>query len=305
MINCPSFYNYNNGSVNNALNGVAVSNSMLSRFFQRHLLQRAFGVYKWELPEHWSKEYFLYCLYCNGFVAVVNTDAFGIIPQACTLHGFDVFHRPTNAVITNPLLRGINRPRIGKECQLIHLEPDYGGIMDTVTFYADMMALSAQTAGVNIINSRLSYVFTAGNKAAADSFKTMYDEIASGKPATFIDKALLKPDGSRAWETFEQNVGQNYIAGQIIDDLRKWEHGFDTAIGINNANTQKKERMNVLEVTSNNEETKTVASLWLEVLQDCVKRVNDMFGLEISVDWRHHEKEVDENGLNVERNGGN
>lgn len=305
MYNMPFYYNYNNGSVNNALEGVCVSGSPLSRFFQRHLLQRAISVFKWKLPEHWSAEYFLYSLYSFGYVVVVNTDAYGVIPQACGLHGYDVMYRPTNAIIANPLLSGIKNPRIGVECSVINLQPDFGSVMDLVTFYADMMALSAQTAGVNIMNSRLSYVFTAGNKAAADSFKVMYDQIASGKPAVFADKTLMRPDGSPSWEAFQQNVGQNYIAGQIIDDLRKWEQRFDTAIGISNSNTEKKERLIVDEVNSNNEETKTVASLWLEQLQKGVEKTNKMFNLNISVDWRNAEKEVYNHGLNSGNDGGN
>lgn len=304
MLSCPHYFNYNNGSMNNAMNGVNVSHTQLSMFFQRHLLQRAISVFKWELPEHWSKEYFLYCLYTFGFVAVVNTDKYGIIPQGCGLHGFDVMYRPTNALIANPLLSGIKSPRIGVECSLIALQPDYGGVMDTVTFYADMMALTAQTAGVNIMNSKLSYVFTAGNRAGAESFKKIYDEIASGKPAVFIDGQLSKPDGSKAWEKFEQNVGQNYIADKLIDDLRKWEQRFDTAIGISNSNTQKKERLIVDEVNSNNEETKSEASLWLENLKNGVKQTNKMFNLSLSVDWRDAGKEVDANGLDTQRGNG-
>ena len=304
MINCPHYYNYNNGSMNNAMNGVNISHTQLSMFFQRHLLQRAISVFKWDLPEHWSKEYFLYSLYSFGYVAVVNTDKYGIIPQACGLHGYDVFYRPTNALIANPLLSGIKSPRIGVECSIIALQPDYGGVMDIVTFYADMMALTAQTAGVNIINSKLSYVFTAGNKAGAESFKKLYDEIASGKPAVFIDSQLSKADGGKAWETFEQNVGQNYIAGQLIDDLRKWEQRIDTAIGISNSNTQKKERLIVDEVNSNNEETKSQASFWLEELQSGVDRVNKMFGLSLAVNWRNAGKEVENNGADAQRNNG-
>ena len=167
---CPSFQNYANGK--DAPN-VCVTNTALSRFFQRHLLQKAMSVFKFDLPEHWSKDYFLYTLYCWGFLAVVNTNAFGVIPQGCGLQGYDVFYRPTNAVISNPLLKGILTPRIGKQCTVIKLQPDYGGIMDLVTFYADMMALSAQTAGVNLINSKMSYVFAAKNKAAAQSFKRL------------------------------------------------------------------------------------------------------------------------------------
>jgi hypothetical protein len=99
------------------------------------------SVFEWQIPPTWSKDYFLYVLYCWGFMAIINTDKFGVIPQACGLQGYDVFYRPTHAVIVNPLLTGMKTPRIDKQCVLMRLQPDYGGIMDMVTYYSDMMAL--------------------------------------------------------------------------------------------------------------------------------------------------------------------
>ena len=44
--------------------------------------------------------------------------------------------------------------------------------------------------------------------------------------------------------------------------------------------------MNVDEVNANNVETEAWAANVLELLQDGCKKVNDMFGVGISVDWR-------------------
>lgn len=271
------------------------ADSKLSRFFRRYLLQKAISRFEWSIPKNWDKDYFLYCLYCWGFVAVINTNKYGVIPQGCSLAGYNVFYRPTNAIITNPLLGGIREPIIGEQCTLIKLQPDYGGIMDMVSYYADMMALSAQTAQTNILNSKLSYVFTAGNKAAAESLKKLYDEIASGLPAVVQDKNLLLEDGRPAWQSFTQNLRENYIAGDLLEDMRKWELDFDTKIGINNANTDKKERLIVDEVNANNEEVKSMAALWLENLQKSLEDTRAMFGIPesvLSVKWRTMPEEV-------------
>lgn len=286
-IGIPAAYDYINAQ--NAIvtpSTVHVQDTGLARFFKRYLLQKAISVFKWKMPETWASNYFLYCLYCWGFVSVINTNKYGVIPQSCGLRGYDVMYQPTNAIITNPLLNGILEPRIGKECTVIRLQPDYGGIYDIVSFYGDMMALCARSAGVNLLNSQLSYVFTSDNKTAAESFKKLYDNIASGEPATVIDTKLVNSDGSMAWQLFEQNVGQNYIAGQILDDMRKWEMKFDTDIGIPNANTEKKERMIVDEVNSNNIEVKSKCDLWLDELKKTCKATEKMFGIKLSVDWR-------------------
>ncbi len=265
---------------------IHVQDSLLTAYFRKYLLQKVLSVFEWKMPATWSKDYFLYTLFGYGYLAIVNTNKYGVIPQQCGLRGFDIFYRPTHAVIANPLLTGILEPKIDKQCVIIKVQPDYGSIMDMVNYYAAMMALSAETASTNLLNSKLSYVFAAENKQAAESFKKLYDKIASGEPAVVIDKSLYNSDGSKAWEAFEQNVGQNYIVGEILTDLRKWENMFNTDIGIANANTDKKERLVVAEVEANNEETTSKASLWLEQMLEACEKARDMFGIELSVDWR-------------------
>lgn len=292
MNSVPAFYDYVN-SYNGSFSPSTshTTDSGLSRFFQRYLLQEAISVYEWKMPKTWSKDYFLYTLYCHGFICIVKTDKYGVIPQGCGLSGYDVFYRPTTAIITNPLLRGILTPRIGTQCTLIKLQPDYGGITDLVSKYADIMSMTMQTAGCNIEASKLAYVFAARDKAAAESFKKMFDKISSGEPMVVQDAKLLNSDGSKAWEVFSNNLRNNYIAGDLLIDLQKWRNMFCTEVGINNANTEKKERMLTEEVKANNQETKTKADLWLQELKEGCAQAVEMFpGLELSVDWRFEQK---------------
>lgn len=262
-------------------------NTTLSLYFQRYLLQKAMSVFKWDMPAEWSKNYTLYTLYCWGFFAVVNTDKYGVIPQACGLRGYDVFYQPTNAIITNPLLSGTLEPRIGLQCELVRLQPDYGGIMDIVTYYADMLALCAESVGMNLVNSKLAYVFAAENKAMAETFKKLYDQIAAGNVSAVIDKQLFRDDGKPNWQMFNQNVGQNYIADKVLSDMRKIESMFCTEVGIPNANTDKKERLITDEVNANNIETRSKCDLWLEELKESCAKVREMFGIQLDVNWRY------------------
>ena len=139
---------------------------------------------------------------------------------------------------------------------------------------------------MNLLNSKLAYLFTAKNKSVAESFKKMYDQIASGEPASIIDRNLLDPDGNKTWDFFSQNLHENYIASDILADMRKIEQQFDTDIGIPNANTDKRERLITDEVNANNVETATRCELWLEELKQGCEKVKTMFDVDITVDWR-------------------
>lgn len=288
-MNLPFYYDYKNAR-NSTINPstVHVRDTGLQRYFARYLLQKTISVFKWDMPKTWSRNYLLYTLYCWGYAAVINTDKFGVIPQQCTLGGFDVFYQPKFATIANPLLRGILNPVIGRQCELLRLQPDYGGVMDIVNFYADMLALSAETASTNLLNSKLAYVFASNGKAGAESFKKLYDQIASGEPAAYIDKNLYRDDGTPTWNFFNQNLKETYIAGDILNDMRLWEMKFDNEIGIPTTNTTKKERLITDEANSAIEESRTKAQLWLDELQECCRKINAMFGIRLWVDWREN-----------------
>lgn len=291
----PFLYDYRNAAVSRiSPSTVHVKNTYLTRFFQRYLMQKAMSVFKWKLPKTWAKNYFLYVLYAWGYIAILNTREFGVICQQCGLQGYNVFYQPRAVLVNNPLLKSDFKDLvIGKQCSLLQLQPDYGGVLDLVSYYAEMMALTSETAMLNILNSKLSYVFTSDNKTSAEGFKKMFDEIMSGNPAAFIDKRMMRDDGTPNWQMFSQNVGANYIASDLMSDLRKWELQFCTAVGIPNSNTDKRERMITDEVNSNNFETFCRADMWLEELQKSMKQARELFNLsedELSVDWREGAK---------------
>ena len=291
----PTFYDHQN-AYNSMLapSTMHVRDTNLQWYFRRYLLQKAIAVFKWKMPKQWAQNYFLYVLYCWGYIAIVNTDKFGVIPQGCSLKGYNVMYQPTHAVIANPLLSGILEPQIDTQCTLIRLQPDYGGIMDKVNFYADVMALSAETVGTNLFNSKLAYVFAASSKRDAETFKKLFDQIASGEPAAVIAKDLFNEDGSPNWMMFNQSLKDSYIVSDIMDDMRKWELKFMTDLGIPNSNTEKKERLIEAEVESNDVEVKLWADMALDSLKESCKKASDMFGIELSVDWRFREEVEDE-----------
>lgn len=298
MSDVPFYYDYINAE-NSQVNPsyIHASNTKLSRYYRRDLLQTAMSPYKITVPKWWNKDYFLYTLFCKGYIAVINTDRFGVIPQDCNLGGYDVFYGPAYATISNPLLKGNMRPRINVECSLIKLQPDYGGILDTVSYYADMMALCSESAAANTLAAKLAYVFAAGNKSSAESFKKMMDAVSSGEIAVVLDKALNDPaTGTPTWQLFNTHLGETFIAPDLLDLIIRWKQRFCTEMGIPNTNTTKRERLTDDEVNSNNVETVARCAVWMDSLKDGFEKTRQMFGFtrdELNIEWRFPEMEVD------------
>lgn len=301
MNNVPYSYQFMN-LYNSAISPSTVhcKNTALVNYFSRYLLQKALSIYEFTgLPEEWAANYFKYCIFAFGYLAVFNTERYGVICQECTLSDtYTLFRQPNIAIITNPVFKKSLQLKIGKECEIIKLQPDYGNIMDIVSVYADMMALCLETAGINLLNSKTSYIFMSDNKPASESFKKLYDKVASGEPMAVIDKGLLNEDGSKNWDFFLQNVGQNFIVDKVMTALKNLEDQFNTRIGIPNANTQKRERLITDEVKANDVDTHSLVYLWLDTLRDGLERVNKRFDLNLGVEYRYEETalEVAQNG---------
>ena len=283
----PAEYRYENlYNASRSPSTVHVKNTRLYRFFRKYLLQRAISVFKWNIPEEWDTDYFLYTLYGRGFLAILDTERYGVIPQECAPGGFNLYYRPAWVMVTNPLLGTLQRD-IDTDCVLLKLQPDYGSVIDLVGFYADMMALAAEAVGMNFINVKTGTIFGAESEAQAQAYYKMFDKISEGNPAAVIGKKLLDPEGKPTWFPFTQNVKEAYIASDVLSDLLKIRAMFDTEIGIPNSNTEKRERLITDEVNSNNAETACLGELWLQTLNKEIKKANAMFeGLNMSVTWR-------------------
>ena len=290
--NVPMFYNgldYFNSQVQP--NTFHSQNTKLTRYFQRYLLQKVMSVLECNnMPEEWDSSYFWYVLLTMGFISIIDTPEYGVIPQHCTLKGRNIFYQPASIIVSNPLLKQPLEKRIGEDCALIKMQPDYGGVWDIVSYYADMLAITSESIGINIINSKLAMVFAAQNKASGEAFKKMYDRLSSGEPAVFIDNKLLTKEGAPSWQTFIQNLGQNYIGDTLIADLKKIENEFCSMVGIPNSNFEKNAHLLESEVNSNNQDTVALLNVWLDSMNKGAETANELFGLDLHFKSRFEEE---------------
>lgn len=282
MNELPAFYEQENfyyGTKNPST--IHTQQSQIVSIYRKYLMQKAMSVYKWTLPEEWPENVFKYWLYGNGFLEVLYTREYGVIPQLCGFLGWNIFYMPTHTVVNNQNLHNVVR-KIDTDCVIFKLQPDYQPIWDLINNYAEELALCSIAISINLINTRLTYGISVKNKKEAENVKKIYDKISRGEPAVVYrnDDPL-----NSGWDFFNNNVRQNYIVSDILSDMRKIENRFNTDFGIPNTNAEKKERMNVSEVESNDVETKTRAQMWLDDLKKSCEKTRKMFDIDIDVDW--------------------
>lgn len=284
-------------------------NNLLVDYFARYLVQRAMSVFDFTLPDAVDERYFKYVLFCNGFIILTYDERFGALAHYGSLVDRDMYYRPKKAIITlidsdpqlsNTLERVLIDPDESKiDAVLMTLQENYNSILDLVYFHAERLALLFEAFDVNVINSKLAYVFGTDKKSLAETFKKIYDDIQAGNPAVVTDKALFDDEGHPLWTAFFNNLRQNYIGSDIMIDIKKVLNDFDTSIGIPNANTEKRERITTDEVNSNNVEALTLVELWLKNMNNIFKRA-----AEILPDWSGCSVSLRVPGLDDLMNGG-
>lgn len=281
-----------------------------TRMYTRLFLQRAMSVFDWTIPETWNRNYFLYTLYLAGYIAVIRSNTYGVVCQQCTWAEWDIYYSPAYVLVQNPLMtggRGNGRYRIGQNCGFIQLRPDLGGLLDVCQFYAERVAIAYESASMNMLNSKDSTWFFAESEKAARTFQAAVDKTQAGNPIVVADKSLFDEDGKPRWTPYNPTLKNNYIASDVLDDIRQIVNDFDSYIGIPSANTTKRERLNTDEVNSNNVETDTLVDMWAETLQRGVDMTNRLFpelGLSFKKRYETVEGGVDNAG-SISDNSGN
>lgn len=252
-----------------------------AEYYRNWLMRKVLSIYKIDnFPEHWSKDYFNCTLLLDGYLCVTDTGA-GVLPLKCGLTGINVFEEPTECIIANPVL-GSFRREIGTDCEIVKLQYNYSGIQDMLDRYSYLLSACDSSISVNLMNTKVPFIFECESKAQSETMKKMYDDIAMGKPAVFVRNL-----GSTGSSFYTLKPKESYIASDIQELKRRIINEFLTEIGINNANTDKRERLITSEVDSNNMECESNIQNWLDNISDSFNRVNKMYDLNLSISRRN------------------
>jgi len=285
-------------------------NNKTYAFWERALFQRAMSVIILEnLPDTWEgnvKDFLYYCLFKYGFVAVSENAEFGKYFQPCTLSGYNFYYQPMRAIIANPLLSA--DLLIGSECELMKLSPDYRGVWDVISYYAEKLSVLDNAINMSLINNKYALLMGAKTKAAAEALKKMLDKVNKGEPAVITDMRLMNDPESKDepftfWE--KQNPKESYLTTAQLEDFATIMKNFDTEIGIPTVDA-KKERMVTSEAESKIVDATSRSVVWKNTLESSLKYVNDRYGLDIQVKLRSEiETGGDDNGImqnDIDRN---
>ena len=251
-----------------------------SAYYFQYLLRLAKGIFDIKAPEHWDTDFLLDTLLLNGCFGIfeINSEP---IAMNCQPYGVNMYYKPTSFNIANPVLGTFDRT-IGIDGSLIYLEEDptsngqFRTIRPLLSMYSHKLASCDKCLDQSLMNSGVAAIFSASSAKAAQSYRAMYDEIQEGKPAVFVDEELGLTSGTSR-NLLYTPAKDNYICDKVQIEKRCIIEEFLTAIGVNNANIDKRERLNSAEVNSNNDELRVATEVWRRNLRETTKAANALF----------------------------
>lgn len=251
-----------------------------SAYYFAYLLRLVKGIFEFKAPDHWDTDFLLDTLLLNGCFGIFEQ---GTDPLALNCHpyGVNVYYKATNFNIANPVLGNFSKT-IDVDGSLIYLEEDptvsgqYRTIRPLLNLYSYKLAACDKCIDQSLMNSGVAAIFSAPDKKTAESYRLMYDQIAEGKPAVFVDESLGLSAGSSRNMQYTP-AKDNFICDKVQIEKRCIIEEFLTAIGVNNANTSKRERLNADEVNSNNDECYVATSVWRRNLKETTAKARKLF----------------------------
>lgn len=252
-------------------------------YYYDSLLKIVYSIFKFtNVPREWSLPYLKERLFTDGKVVVTDTPL-GVLALGCSTEGVNVYGHPTHFTIANAVIENL-RGTIDKDGVLIYLgirDNYFTNLNDLIIRYATLLAEVDGSLQTSLINSRVAHIFSANSQAQLKTMQKLYDDISKGKPAVFIRKTGMEEENTHV---LFNNVKSTYIGIELLETKRTIYNEFLTSIGINNANTSKRERLNADEVNANNNELVANIYEWLTNLKECIAKVNSMFNLDIEVE---------------------
>lgn len=272
-----------------------LNNRTYLQYYNR-LLELAINMYEWKnLPDTVDERFLELTLFSDGMAVFFQDDGgLGYLCLQCMIGGeLDVYRIPIDrtAYATNGYQMRLNN----QNSVIIFNNYTHTNSMLDVEMYARRLYEIERTIDVNVKAQKTPVLIRATENQRL-TMKNLYMQYDGNEPFIFGDKQL-DMDGIKVLKTDAPYVADklNILKRQI------WNEAL-TYLGIENSNTEKKERLVSDEVTTNLGGVEAQRFCRLNARRQAAKAINEMFGLNISVDFRQETQTVThtENGNETE-----
>lgn len=192
----------------------------------------------------------------------------------------DEYYQPTIYTVANPALNLSKNYKIGVDCVYCKNDYDALGLVPLVSRYCGLMTENLLTVRLSDINMRMMNLLSAPDDNTLQSTKQYLKDLEEGKlgvvgETPFFEGLKLQSKGVGNGDYMIQFIElQQYLKGSMYNEL-----------GINANFNMKREALSGQEVALNDDALMPLIDDMLKQRRAMCDQLNEMFGLEVSVDY--------------------
>lgn len=242
------------------------------------------------LPDTFYEPFFAMTLFINGKIAVFRRNSGELVALNCAEASQpDLYYVPSKVLVVNPRFKGESYNLTpGEDCEVIYCTSQdmyrfgvsTGGLYSLISITARLLADNFISLNCAQRNTRLTTALAADDELTQVSIEYVLREMYNGRPYKVVQKTLI----DKLENIPLQQTGSNQNLIQLLETHKYIISEFYAAIGIDEAQQMKRERLVTAEVEQGAELPIFNIFDIYESIKDGVERVNEMFGTEISVE---------------------
>ena len=212
----------------------------------------------------------------NVGIAKVNGELYAL--QGSRGGECDAYYHGKDFVVANPWLKLDKTFKIGDDIVVINNTPFADSILPIIGKYGVLYCDATITLNLASILTRITMLISASDDKTKQSAESFLQKILDGDFSVIGENAFFKGVNMQTPPT----QGNQQI-GQLIELLQYYKASMFNDLGLNANYNMKRERLNTQEVSMNIDALMPFVDSMLTERVEGVKRVNEMFGTEISV----------------------
>lgn len=262
---------------------VIAQNNLRTDFYRSFLWRLFLGSVKIVVPEKWSIDFVRAVLLWGGGIGVTELSG-AVVPFAYSIKTRNKWHYPITVQATGELAQDIPERTIGDDCEIVYLDSaDFpncyyaSGVQSYIDIYAQKLANCDGGIDTNLFVTRTPWIFGVENDSDVQNMQALFKRVMSGAPAVYYKMGRKYNPQQKDLPLLKTPVKENFVTLDMQVAKRAIIDEFLTGIGINNANTEKRERLITDEVEANNAEIAAAVALWQDNVNRGIEKAKELY----------------------------
>jgi hypothetical protein len=251
--------------------------------FYNRLKLLATTAFEWKgMPESINLRFLESALFMYGMAIFAKPTKIPLdyVVAKCTVAGaLNVYDEPVNY---HAFGIGYSEDFRADDCVLIRNNPIRYSTHATVELFARRLYEVERSLDTNIKGQKFPIVLVGTNSQIL-TLKNIYAQYDGNYPVIYADKSL-DLEGIKAI-----NTDSPFVADKLMSYKHDIWNEAMSFLGINNANTDKRERLITDEVTANDQLVQLAAEAMLATRREAAKAISKMYGLSVTVEQKQTE----------------